>query len=68
MSLTRIESLGVCLLLAAALGTPACQRDKLTPAACREDSACQSGELCDEFQCVPAQTKACTNVINGIGS
>lgn len=66
MSLTRMNSAQVWLLVAGALvATMACQRDKLTPAACREDSACQSGELCDEFQCVPAQTKACTNVING---
>ena len=42
-----------------------CGRPKLVDAACREDSACPPGEICENFTCIPAATRACTNVVSG---
>lgn len=53
------------LFLVCAVFSAACGKEKLTAAACREDSACKAGEICEEFQCVASSTRACTNVIDG---
>ncbi len=58
---TSLLSLGVF----AALFTASCGRPKLIDTACREDSACSAGEICENFRCIPAITKACTNVVSG---
>jgi hypothetical protein len=55
------------LLLAvlAAISAVSCGRPKLIDTACREDSACPPGEICEDFRCIPAITRACTNVVSG---
>jgi hypothetical protein len=45
--------------------TVSCGKEKLIVSACRDDAACGEGELCDDFQCVPAAAKACENVVDG---
>ncbi|MFN7134965.1 MAG: choice-of-anchor D domain-containing protein, partial [Myxococcales bacterium] len=39
--------------------------EKLIASSCREDSHCTNGFLCEDFQCVPAETKSCEVVIEG---
>lgn len=53
------------LAVVCALGAVGCGREKVVAAACREDSMCPEGELCDNFQCVPAAAKACDVVTDG---
>lgn len=53
------------LLLLATLSAFSCGRPKLVDTACREDSACPPGEICENFRCIPAVTRACTNVVSG---
>jgi hypothetical protein len=54
------------LFLACVFFVLSCGRDpRTTRALCRDDSACESGMLCENFQCVPAATKACDVVIDG---
>jgi hypothetical protein len=53
------------LILLAALGASSCGKDKLVAALCRVDDDCPSGLLCENFQCVPREAKACTNVVDG---
>ena len=43
----------------------ACDSDQLVEAPCREDFHCETGLLCEEFRCVPAETKSCEVVIEG---
>ena len=68
----RMSSMRLWLLsglsLAVSLGAFSCQEklvDKLVKSACREDSDCDAGLICENFQCVPAETRACENVLNG---
>ncbi len=50
----------------AALSSFSCGgKTKLIDTACREDSACPAGEICENFKCVPAASRACTNVVAG---
>ena len=42
-----------------------CGRDKIVASACRDDTGCPKGELCEDFKCVPVATRACSNVISG---
>lgn len=42
-----------------------CNREQLTDAPCVSDDQCADGFICEEFVCVPASTKACTNVLDG---
>ncbi len=54
------------LLVVLAGFTLSCGRpEKLMASACREDAACPPGEICENFRCVPAVTRACTNVVAG---
>jgi hypothetical protein len=53
------------LVAVAAAFAVSCGRPKLIETACREDSACPTGEICENFQCIPAITRACTNVVSG---
>ena len=52
--------LALCLLLLSA-----CGKEKVVAAACREDPDCDTGLLCEDFRCVPANTKACEVVLDG---
>lgn len=49
-------------LLATATG---CERTRIVSSACREDSDCEGGNLCDNYQCIPREAKACEVVIEG---
>ncbi len=52
----------LCALVLAGLS---CGKDKVVRTACRDDSACPSGYLCENFECIPAETKACDVVTEG---
>jgi hypothetical protein len=60
-----MRSPGLFVALLAALGLWSCGKEKLIVTACRDDSACPQGEICEEFRCVPAATRACSNVVSG---
>ncbi|MBX5480473.1 MAG: choice-of-anchor D domain-containing protein [Myxococcaceae bacterium] len=51
-----------CAALVALVG---CHEDRLVESACREDSQCDEGYLCEDFVCIEAATKACDVVIDG---
>lgn len=53
------------LTIVCAVSATSCGKERLIVTACREDSACPEGELCDDFQCVPAAAKACDVVVDG---
>lgn len=42
-----------------------CTRDCVTAAACRQDDDCTDGTLCENYQCVPREAKACDVVTDG---
>ncbi|MFL5320123.1 MAG: choice-of-anchor D domain-containing protein [Myxococcaceae bacterium] len=42
-----------------------CSHDRVVDAPCQDDSQCASGTLCENFRCVPAETKSCDVVIDG---
>ncbi len=58
------RALTLLLVCAASLFT-SCGKEKLIVAACRNDSDCEGGNLCDNYQCVPREAKACEVVIDG---
>lgn len=43
----------------------ACKEETLVEAPCQNDDQCEAGFLCENYRCVPAETKACTNVVDG---
>lgn len=43
----------------------ACEKPKLVAALCRTDDDCEGGLLCENYQCVPKEQKACDIVIDG---
>lgn len=49
----------------AAVMLTACGTEKLVESPCREDSQCESGYLCEDFRCIPAEQKSCEVVIDG---
>ncbi len=53
------------LVLVTLLTAVGCDDEKLIAASCRDDSHCPSGDLCEDFRCVPAETKACEVVTDG---
>ena len=63
--MSRCTTALACAVLVVSLGAFSCGQPKLTAAACRGDSACAAGEICDNFQCVASESKACTNVVDG---
>lgn len=56
---SRWPSLVGVLLLAA------CADDRLVQSACRMDSHCGEGNLCENFRCIPASAKSCERVTEG---
>lgn len=53
------------LSTAVVLGLSACGKEKLVVAACRLDDDCQAGYLCENYECVPKEAKACEFVGDG---
>lgn len=51
------------LLLSTALLS--CSNDRVVEAPCQDDSQCQNGFLCEEYKCIPQETKSCEVVIDG---
>lgn len=52
-------------LLVVSFVSTGCRDERLTEAACRDDSQCASGLLCEDFECIPAESKSCEVVIDG---
>ncbi len=46
-------------------GCGGCGREKLVAAVCKVDSDCESGLLCDNYRCIPAESKSCQVVLDG---
>ncbi|MFO0599289.1 MAG: choice-of-anchor D domain-containing protein [Myxococcaceae bacterium] len=42
-----------------------CTKEKVVVANCRADDDCQAGYLCENFECVPREAKACDLVTDG---
>lgn len=55
---TLVAGLGVA-------GVFGCQKEHLTTVSCRSDENCQAGYLCENYECVPREAKACENVVDG---
>ncbi len=53
------------LTTAAALAVSGCTKEKIVAATCRTDDDCQAGSLCENYECVPREAKACDVVIEG---
>lgn len=49
----------------ALLALSGCDKPKLVAANCRADDDCQTGYLCENYECVPREAKACDVVIDG---
>ncbi len=47
------------------LGLTACDKPRIVASACRNDDDCEGGNLCDNYECVPREAKACEVVIEG---
>lgn len=57
----------IALLLSAGvvLGVTGCERTKVVATTCRTDDDCQAGYLCENYECVPREAKACDLVTDG---
>jgi hypothetical protein len=53
------------MITAVALAATSCTKEKIVVAACRIDDDCQAGTLCENYECVPREAKACDVVIDG---
>lgn len=42
-----------------------CEKPKIVAANCRADDDCQAGYLCENYECVPREAKACDLVLDG---
>lgn len=42
-----------------------CEKPKIVAATCRADDDCQVGYLCENYECVPREAKACELVLDG---
>lgn len=62
MDARRSLVLAAVVAAATAMG---CSEEQLIAASCRDDSHCPSGNLCEDFRCIAAETKACEVVIDG---
>ncbi len=61
----RSSAMSVVLLLLSVPLWTSCDEDRLVDTPCQEDSHCPSGYLCEDFRCVPAESKACDVVTEG---
>lgn len=57
--------LGLLLTSGVALCVTGCTKDKVVAATCRADDDCQAGNLCENYECVPREAKACDIVLDG---
>lgn len=60
-----MRSLILLLTTGVALGVTGCTKDKVVAANCRIDDDCQAGSLCENYECVPREAKACDLVLEG---
>ncbi|MDP3156076.1 MAG: choice-of-anchor D domain-containing protein [Archangium sp.] len=60
-----MRSLILLLTAGVALGVTGCTKDKVVAANCRADDDCQAGSLCENYECVPREAKACDIVLEG---
>lgn len=60
-----MRSLLLLLTTASALLVSGCTKEKVVAASCRSDDDCQAGNLCENYECVPREAKACDVVIEG---
>ncbi|MFT3706934.1 MAG: choice-of-anchor D domain-containing protein [Archangium sp.] len=42
-----------------------CEKPKIVASTCRADDDCQTGYLCENYECVPREAKACELVLDG---
>lgn len=47
------------------LGVTGCEQTRIVSSACRNDDDCEGGNLCDNYQCIPREARACEVVIEG---
>ncbi len=47
------------------LGVTGCEKTKIVASNCRADDDCQVGYLCENYECVPREAKACDLVLDG---
>lgn len=55
----------LCTATAVLLGATGCEKTKIVASNCRADDDCQVGYLCENYECVPREAKACDLVIDG---
>jgi hypothetical protein len=60
-----MRSLILLLTTGVALCVTGCTKDKVVAANCRADDDCQAGSLCENYECVPREAKACEIVLEG---
>ncbi len=60
-----MRSLIFLLCTGVALGVAGCTKEKVVAANCRADDDCQAGSLCENYECVPREAKACDLVLEG---
>jgi hypothetical protein len=60
-----MRSLILLLSAGVALGVTGCTKEKIVAANCRADDDCQAGNLCENYECVPREAKACDIVLEG---
>lgn len=60
-----MRSLILLLTAGVAVGVTGCTTDRVVAANCRADDDCQAGSLCENYECVPREAKACDIVLEG---
>lgn len=60
-----MRHLSAVCVLTCVLAASACDKPKIVAANCRADDDCQAGYLCENYECVPREAKACDVVTEG---
>lgn len=60
-----MRTLPAVAVLTCVLSATGCDKPKLVAANCRADDDCQAGYLCENYECVPREAKACDVVTEG---
>ena len=60
-----MRSLILLLITGFSLGVTGCTKEKVVASNCRADDDCQGGSLCENYECVPREAKACSIVLEG---